>query len=147
MPNNVNIKKYQDHCTPKELHFFSPTIASALGGALANLNLGLVNDGFRFQMGFLPGILGPCMIPSACPKSSNARSRRIASARSDRTFRVSVPWVVLASAQRCQHSGVLGPVDAPPWNLHFVLPFDAVARHCCFVRCGLVHSLPISNRA
>jgi hypothetical protein len=56
------------------------------------------------------------------------------SVRSVRAWRVSKPWIVLAAAQRCRPSGVLGPVDAPPWNLHFVLPFDAGAAHCCLVR-------------
>ena len=56
------------------------------------------------------------------------------SARSVRAWRVSKPWMVLAAAQRCRPCYVRGPVDAPPWNLHFVFPFDAGAAHCCLVR-------------
>jgi len=70
------------------------------------------------------------MIPSVCPRPSSARSRRIASARSIHALRVSLPWMLLASAQRCRPSGVLGLVDLPPWEAHllavlwlgFVLP-------------------------
>ena len=86
---------------------------------------------------FLPGILGPCMIPSAWPRSSSARSLRMAPARSDRTLRVSLPWIVLASAQRCRPCSVRGPVLFPPWLAHLFLPFEAEARHCCLVRLDL----------
>ena len=86
---------------------------------------------------FLPGILGPCMIPSAWPRSSSDRSRRIAAARSDRTLRGSLPWMVLASAQRCRPASVLGPVLRPPCVLHTLLPLKAGAAHCSFVRFDL----------
>ncbi len=69
------------------------------------------------------------MIPSVCPKFSNTRSRRIAAARSIRALRDSPPWIVLASAQRCRPSGVLGPVDAPPCVLQTRLPFIAGFLH------------------
>jgi hypothetical protein len=60
------------------LRLIAPTIASALGGPLVGLNLGLLHTQHLFQTGFLPGIFGPCMIPIAWPSSSSARSRRIA---------------------------------------------------------------------
>ena len=88
-------------------------------------------------MGFLPGILGPCMIPSVWPSPSSALRRRIASARSDRALRLSLPWIVLAAVQRCLPCSVRGPVLFPPWLAHLFLPFEAGARHCCFVRLDL----------
>ena len=42
--------------------------------------------------------------------------------------------MVLASEQRCRPASVFGPVEAPPWKRHLVFPFEAGARHCCFVR-------------
>lgn len=56
------------------------------------------------------------------------------SACSARVFRDSNPCTVLAAAQRARPSGVLGPVDAPPWKRHRVFPCDAGARHCWPVR-------------
>ena len=44
------------------------------------------------------------------------------------------PWVVRTWAQRCWPSGVLGPVDLPPWNRHLLLPDMAGALHCKPVR-------------
>lgn len=62
--------------------------------------------------------------------SSIFRSSRSFSSRFARIARVSHPWMVLASAQRCRPSGVLGPVEAPPCVLHtFLLRIDAL-RHC-----------------
>ena len=55
-----------------ELPAIAPTIVSELGGLLAGLNLDGVHTGFRFHRGFLPRILGPCMIPKSWPKSSNS---------------------------------------------------------------------------
>ena len=83
---------------------------------------------------FGPLVFGPCMIPSAWPSASRACKRAMAWLRSARMERVSRPWTVFASAHRCRPASVFGPVEAPPWNLHFVLPFEAGARHCCAVR-------------
>jgi hypothetical protein len=83
---------------------------------------------------FGPLVLGPCMIPSAWPSASRACSRPMAWLRSARMERVSLPWIILTSPQRSRPASVLGPVEAPPWKRHLVLPFEAGARHCCFVR-------------
>jgi hypothetical protein len=77
------------------------------------------------------------MIPSAWPSASRACSRAIAWMRSVRMERVSRPWIVLASPQRCRPSSVFGPVDLPPCVLQTFFPFRAGARHCCFVRFDL----------
>jgi hypothetical protein len=62
--------------------------------------------------------------------SSIFRSSRSFLSRFARIARVSHPWMVLASAQRCRPSGVLGPVEAPPWVLQTCLPLMAALRHC-----------------
>ena len=54
------------------------------------------------------------IIPVFFMVSSNSRSSRSFSSRFARIARVSHPWMVFASAQRCRPLGVLGPVEAPP---------------------------------
>jgi hypothetical protein len=61
---------------------------------------------------------------------SKSRSSLSFASRLFRIARVSHPWMVLASAQRCRPSGVLGPVDAPPCVLHTFLPRMEALRHC-----------------
>jgi len=40
----------------------------------------------------------------------------------------------LAAAHLCRPAIVLGPVEAPPWVLHTLLPFIAAFRHCKLLR-------------
>ena len=77
------------------------------------------------------------IIPVFFMVSSNSRSSRSFSSRFARIARVSQPWMVLASAQRCRPLGVLGPVEAPPWVLHTFLPLMAALRHCSPLRFDL----------
>ena len=88
-------------------------------------------------LGFRPRVRPPDIKPSANPTSSNTASLAEARLRSVRTSRVSRPWMVLASAQRCRPASVLGPVLRPPCVLHTRLPLMAGAAHCSFVRLDL----------
>ena len=65
---------------------------------------------------------------------SISRSSLSFASRLLRIARVSRPWMVLASEQRCRPSGVFGPVEAPPWVLHAFLPCIAAFRHCTPLR-------------
>ena len=89
------------------------------------------------RSGFLPRVLVPFINPNVCPTASNTASLADARLRSVRTSRVSRPWIVLASAQRCRPASVLGPVLRPPCVLHTRLPLRAGAAHCSFVRLDL----------
>jgi hypothetical protein len=77
------------------------------------------------RVGLGPRVREPVNILRATPTDSSTASRAEPRLRLLRASRFSLPWIVLASAQRCRPSGVLGPVEAPPWYLHFVLPFAA----------------------
>ena len=85
------------------------------------------------RSGRRPRVRFPSINPRPKPTVSSTANLADARLRSVRAWRVSLPWMVLASAQRFRPSGVLGPVDAPPWNLHFVLPLEAGAQHCSLV--------------
>ena len=74
------------------------------------------------------------MMPNSKPTDSSTASLAEARLRSDRASRVSRPWIVLASAQRCRPASVFGPVLRPPCVLHTRLPLRAGAAHCSFVR-------------
>ena len=88
-------------------------------------------------LGLRPRVLLPVIRPISNPTCSSTESFADAWLRSTRMARVSQPWVVFACAQRCRPASVFGPVEAPPWKRHLVLPFEAGARHCCFVRLDL----------
>jgi hypothetical protein len=66
--------------------------------------------------------------------SSSWAISAIAIVRAARILRVSVPKTVFTMAIRALPSGVLGPVDLPPWKLHTRFPFMAGRPHCCLVR-------------
>ena len=68
---------------------------------------------------------------------SMSRSSRSFCSRATRMALVSLPWTVLASAQRCGPASVLGPVEAPPCVLHTFLPFMAALRHWAPLRFDL----------
>jgi hypothetical protein len=77
------------------------------------------------------------MKPNSKPTDSSNASLAEAMLRSARASRVSRPWIVLASAQRCRPASVLGPVLRPPCVLHTRLPLRAGAAHWSFVRLDL----------
>jgi hypothetical protein len=86
------------------------------------------------RSGRRPRVRPPDTKPIEKPTASSTASLAIARLRSVRTSRVSRPWIVLASAQRCRPASVLGPVLRPPCVLHTRLPLRAGAAHCSFVR-------------
>jgi hypothetical protein len=89
------------------------------------------------RFGLTPRERGPFSSPIPNPTSSSTASLAEARLRSFRASRVSLPWMVLALAQRCRPASVLGPVLRPPWVLHTRLPLSAGAAHCSFVRLDL----------
>ena len=89
------------------------------------------------RSGRRPRVRPPDIKPNKKPTSSSTASLAEARLRSIRASRVSRPWMVLASAQRCRPALVLGPVLRPPCVLHTRLPFWAGAAHCSFVRLDL----------
>ena len=89
------------------------------------------------RAGRLPLVRVPDIKPSAKPTSRRTAMRAKPKLRSFLTSRVSRPWMVLASAQRCRPASVLGPVLRPPCVLHTRLPLRAGAAHCSFVRLDL----------
>ena len=86
------------------------------------------------RSGFLPRVLVPTINQSSWPASSSTANLAEARLRSVRASRVSRPWMVLASAQRCRPASVLGPVITLPYVLHTRLPLTAGAALCSFVR-------------
>ncbi len=89
------------------------------------------------RSGLRPRVLVPLSNPMAKPIDSRTASLAEPRLRSFRASRVSRPWMVLASAQRCRPASVLGPVLRPPCVLHTRLPLRAGAAHCSFVRLDL----------
>jgi hypothetical protein len=79
----------------------------------------------------------PFINPNLWPTASNTASLAEARLRWVRASRVSLPWMVLASVQRCRPASVFGPVLRPPCVLHTRLPLRAGAAHCSFVRLDL----------
>jgi hypothetical protein len=84
-----------------------------------------------------PRVRPPDIKPIEKPTASSTASLAEARLRSVRASRVSRPWVVLASAQRCRPTWDLGPVLRPPWVLQTRFPLRAGAAHCSFVRLDL----------
>ena len=89
------------------------------------------------RSGRRPRVLVPFINPNLWPTASKTASLAEARLRSFRALRVSRPWIVLASAQRCRPASVLGPVLRPPCVLQTRLPLRAGAAHCSFVRLDL----------
>ena len=89
------------------------------------------------RSGRRPRVRPPDVNPIEKPTASSTASIAEARLRSFRASRVSRPWIVLASEQRCRPSLVLGPVLRPPCVLHTRLPLRAGAAHWSFVRLDL----------
>ena len=63
-----------------------------------------------------------------------------------RSARVSVPWIVLAAAQRFRPSVEVGPVDFPPCHLQVRFPLAAASPHWTFVLLDLAWQRGASTR-
>lgn len=81
------------------------------------------------RVGLGPGVREPVNILRATPTDSNTARRAEPRLRSLRILRVSLPWMVLASAQRLRPSDVFGPVDLPPCREHVLRPAIERAMH------------------
>ncbi len=95
----------------------------------------LATSSFQQSLGGRPlNLTLPVNSPIELPMVTNRWSSTDLRLLSARISRVSRPWIVLASAERCRPSLVFAPVDNPPCVRQTALPFMAGARHCCWLR-------------